>query len=199
MKTYNNLKKRSIQKTIFSSFKIDSNALILGGPNFKNYVKFISKEISKSKLSKINSYEVDNNTLSLQIKDYRKFNNELARKVSINFGDIKKAKAERFIDLDLMGNINTQGHIIKSLFIKQKLIKSNLNKVFMFTVCLRKADYLTVFSFLKELLGVNIILLEKKSVINGVEYVIKHKSLKYNIQIYSYKDGSPMLTCCINY
>jgi len=199
-KQYNNKGKRYIQDVIFSNINIESNALVLGGPNFKEYISFINEKVAKNKDCKINSYEIDNDSLNNQIQDYRNFNKKLAKKVRINCSNIKLAKAERFIDLDLMGNICTQNHIIKRLFNKQNKIQSDYNKVFMFTVSMRQSTLKDTLDFIKKLLLLKKLeLLNKVSLEYGCEYKLDYKSSKYKVSLHTYRDGCPMLNCCISY
>lgn len=200
LKEYNNKGKRYIQNLIFSNINIVSSALVLGGPNFKEYISFINEKVTKNEDCKIDSYEIDNNSLNNQIQHYRNFNKKLAEKVRINFGNIKLAKAERFIDLDLMGNICTQNHIIKRLFNKQNKIQTDYNKVFMFTVSMRQSTLQDTLDFIKKLLSLkDLIIINKTSLKYGFEYKLNYKNSKYKINLYTYRDGCPMINCCIYY
>lgn len=205
MKEYSNSKsKRYIQGIIFSKLiSIKSNALVLGGPNIKDYIPLVEKTISSSDNAIIKSYESDNLIFLNQFIQLNSISKKLRKKLIISFADIKYAHAERYIDLDLMTNLSYCSSTITELLKKQMALQTTKRRAFCFTYCLRsskKYEHFTeeLSSFLQKVLKVKVFISKDfEKLTYGNQY--ECKCSKFDISVYTYRDGTPMLTCLIKY
>lgn len=197
MKTYCNRHKRLLQSRIYKEVTshIASSALVFGGPNLCEYSYFVAKHVCKNKHNKIHTYEIDPEVLMEQIRECRVMPAKLFDKLVIHADNIYKAKAQRFIDLDFKRTIKKEKDIITSLFQKQKKIKRG-KKVFMFTVCLRQSSIQEIQDFLSELFNAQ---LKIENCDTRYNKKVIHTLRKYTVNVYTYKDGAPMLSCVISY
>lgn len=208
IKTYEKSKqKRKVEDCISSLLPsgLDDTVLGLLGPNPEypllqvSYFakKFISYEINKKVFNKQKELNI-NNIPGIE-------------EVELHYGSILEATPTRFMDLDFCGSIITHHKIIKPLFLKQeqRFILDLAPKVFKFTVALRGLVYNNkgkdmindfIKPFIESLLDTQIKVYNKGTLKNiNNEYPVLVNSEIYKINMFSYRDGMPMLTILIQY
>lgn len=207
MKTYSDsISKRYIQSLVKERLgRMKSNVLALGGPNFDEYIPSLLNNIASSDSAIIRSYEKDNLIFAKQLKQLNSFSKKEQEKVLLTLGDIKYAEAERYIDLDLMGNLSGNEFLISKLLRKQLALQTTKRRAFCFNLTLRtpvhQESHFTknLAIFLRNILGEPIIIFKecKTKLTKGIEY--KCLCRNFSIHVYTYKDSSPMVTCLIQY
>ena len=209
-KTYEKSKqKRKLEEYIRTLLPKDfhSDVLTLLGPNPEIPLKFLEPITSK-----VISYEIDGKVFEkqkyLDILDFPGI-----EEVELNHDDILYAEPTRYIDLDLCPSIVTQAKLVKTLFLKQEkeFIKDKDPKVFKFTLSARlglgrgkKSEgksmiYDCIEPFLANLLDIKLGIGNQSRWNSIIEYPILTLSDIYNIKLFSYEDGGPMLTILIQY
>jgi hypothetical protein len=202
-------KKHFVQSELLNNLKgINCSVLTLLGPTPNRYLNLLNK-LGIIGNNDIFSYEIEPDAFKLISKDI--VDNE---NIHLMHGNIIKAKAQKFIDLDLTGRWDTQGDIVKSLFNKQKL-NIDGNKYFMFTLSLfgknsselKTSELINyIRSILEELLSEKIILKPEiisfttnESTLKVIKCNTESVNSNFKIIVYKYTDTSPMMSVLITY
>lgn len=201
MHTYeNSTRKKYIQQKILDQVSgIKSNALVLAGPNAKEYLDGLIKYIGTPK-SVIYSYELD---FSIFGKQLQLFYSDIKKYKNVKFinTNVSEASPERYIDLDLMCTIKMGRNILKALFDKQykKYKDIDKRKVFNFSLSSIMCSHKEILSFIEELLHIKITKYEIVNFFKGNEYLLFTNNSEFQVRVYSYSDTSCMFNVLIQY